>query len=287
MAEAGETLFLVRTQGFGPMARLLAERLAATGVPVVAVVDERGGTADTAPFDKIVLDEARLAGMGLAPLPANWGWLCGDLCYYLASQDRPGFARYALVESDVFLPEAGAAPLVTALAKHPAPAIAAQLGASDRRRRYSRGLARFGLDPAWGCIFPLSRVSDAVVAAMRAFRSEQLRTAPGERLNDEAILAGAVQRHGFSWARLEDVVPDQVPPLTFDTNPPHLLETVAADPAERRLFHPVVPFETVLGRVRSGEKAYSRHRLRRVLRTVSGPMHDALLAALDAAEATP
>ena len=117
------------------MARLLAERLAAVGATVAAVVDERKGIADTEPFDKITLSEEKLAKLGISGLPDDWGWFCGDLCYYVAANERPGFTRYALIESDVFLPEQSAASLVQALSADPSEAIAAQLGTSDQKRR--------------------------------------------------------------------------------------------------------------------------------------------------------
>ena len=53
---------------------------------------------------------------------------------------------------------------------------------------------------------------------------------------------------------------------TFDTNPPHLFEAIVEILDEQRLFHPVVPFETVLSRIETGEKNYTRHRMRKVLR---------------------
>lgn len=266
------------------MARLLAERLAAVGATVAAVVDERKGIADTEPFDKITLSEEKLAKLGISGLPDDWGWFCGDLCYYVAANERPGFTRYALIESDVFLPEQSAASLVQALSADPSEAIAAQLGTSDQKRRYSQALERFGLDPSWGCIFPLSRVSGTVIEAMLRFRVEHLLEAPGERLNDEAILAGAVLRGGFSFASLEDVVPDLVSADTFHTNPPHLLEALAADASEKRLFHPVVPFELVMKRLRTGEKAYSRRRLRKVIQSAPIPMKKQIQKALKASD---
>lgn len=266
MTAVRETLFLVRARSFGPMARLLAGRLAASGVPVALVLDERGGDADTAPFERIGLSERRLAELGFSPLPADWRWLCGDLCYALAADAHPAFAAFVLVEADVYLPEASAAVLVEELRKHPAEAIASGLGPSSRPRKFSSGLARLGLDADWGGIFPLTCATAEVVAEMGRFRREQLRSAPDERVNDEAILAGAVQRRGFSFERLEAVVPDLVSGECFATNPPFLFEALLENSDERRIFHPVVTFDTVIERLRSGEKAYSRHRLRKVLR---------------------
>ena len=281
MTDARETLFLVRTRSFGPVARLLAGRLAATGASVAVVLDDRAGDADTVPFTTTRLSERRLADLGFSGLPADWRWLCGDLCYVLAADAHPAFAAFAMVESDVYLPEASAARLVAALRGHPADAIAAGLGPSTKPPKFSTGLSALGLDPSWGCLFPITRVSAEVVAEMSALRRDQLAGVPRARINDEAILAGAVQRRGFSFARLEAVVPDLVSAGSFATSPPFLFEALANDPEERRVFHPVIPHGTILERLRSGEKAYSRHRLRRVLR--DAPVHmreeiEALLA---------
>jgi FkbM family methyltransferase len=243
---------------------------------VAVVVDQRRENADTTPYDKIDLSERRLAELGFSPLPADWRWLCGDLCYALAADARPEFAAYALLESDVFLPETSASPLVEALCTHPAEAIAARLGPSHGRRKFSQGLTRLGLDSNWGCIFPVTRASAEVVAEMGKLRRDHLNIAPKERINDEAILAGAVQRRGFMFERLEVVVPELVSEGTFDTNPPFLFEALLDRPDERRIHHPAVPFETVMERLRTGDKAYSRRRLRHVLRDAPPQMTKAI-----------
>lgn len=281
MSRAKDTLFLIRAKEFDRPARLLAERLAQIGgVRVIAVVDERGGLANTAPFDKISLHEDALAGIGFTGLPENWGWFYGDMCYYLAASHFPDYPYYALIESDVYLPESSVKPLLTAFEASDADAIAAQLAPTAEPKKFSKGLAALDLDPAWGCIFPLSRVSTRLLTAMQDLRRDALHKIPGQKLNDEGILVGAVQRGGYSVARLEDLLPALVSKDTFDTNPPHLFEAIAQDEHEARLFHPVVMFETVLARIGSGEKNYTRQRLRKVLRMAQPPMEQALIQAL-------
>ena len=267
-----ETLFLVRTKTFGPMASMLADRLASSGAEVAIVVDERSGPVATGKFPKVSLSDDILTTLGFSNLAEDWPWFCGDLCYAAALERFPEQRAFVLIESDVFIPELSVEAFVDTLASHPADAIAAQLSQSGQRRRFSDGLARFGLDPEWGCIFPVTRVTQQVARAMNDLRMRQLKEAPNARLNDEAILAGAVQRGQFSYARLEDVLPDLVQAGTFDTNPPHLLEALEADGAERRIFHPVVPFERIMERLLTGEKNYTRHRLRMVLAAAPKPM---------------
>lgn len=280
MSERGETLFLIRGHVFDEVPRLLADRLSQIGgVRVVAVIDERKGEADAAPYEKLSLNEAALAEIGLVELPENWAWLYGDMCYHLAARRFPGYGHYALVESDVYLPEAGVKPLLAALAASPAEAIAAQLGPQSPPKRYSRPLRRLGLDETWGCIFPFTRVSAKALAEMRAIRGEALSMRRGALLNDEGVLAGAVLRGGFSHARLEDVAPAQVSATSFDTNPPHLFETLLAAADETRMFHPVIAFSRVLDRIRSGERRYTPYRLRTVMNFASEEMRREIMQA--------
>ncbi|WP_170563286.1 hypothetical protein [Ruegeria atlantica] len=262
------------------MPRLLAKQLSDAGAQVAIVVDEREGSEDCAPYPKLSLEEKALAALGLTGLPENWGWLCGDMCYYVAAATMPGFSRYVLIESDVFLPALAVEPLIERLVAHPAQVMAAQLGLAAKPKRYSRGLQHFGIDPRWGCIFPLTSVQSEVIEAMRELRLAQLKRFPDAMLNDEGILAGVVAKHGFSYAALEDVVPAHVGAETFNTNPPHLFEALRDDGQERRVFHPVVEFHTVLSRLANGEKAYTRRRLRNVIRTAPEDMRNELLRRL-------
>lgn len=262
------------------MARLLATRLASAGAEVAIVMDEQDGPADCTPFTKVLLCGEALGEQGLKSLPQRWRWMCGDMCYYLAAAALPGFARYVLIESDVFVPSAGVADLVRSMSSYPADAIAARLEKIGGRR-FSNTLYHFGVDPNWGCLFPLTAVSPNVIDEMKKLRAEQLRRFPDIKLNDEAVLAGAVNRGKLSYAKLEDVIPDQVPVETFSTNPPHLYEVVRDRVDEHRLFHPVIPFATILARLDSGEKAYNRRRLRNVLKTAPRPMRQELRRRLE------
>ncbi|WP_300548303.1 FkbM family methyltransferase [Roseovarius sp.] len=280
MGKSNATLFVIRAQRFDALARILAERLNGAGEAVAVVVDERRGLSDCAPYRKISLGEAALADIGLTGLPDDWGWFCGDLCYYLAADRFPDFARYCLIESDVYLPINGVDPFVAAMNGHPSEAIAAQLGPTDRPREFFRDLTKLGLDPAWGCIFPVSRISANVLMAMKDLRRETLEKLPNARLNDEAMLAGAIQRGGFTFASLESVLPHQVDRSCFETNPPHLYEAIAANATEVRLFHPVVTFDTAMERIATGAKNYSLRRLRNVLDAAPDPMKQRLTEAV-------
>lgn len=279
----GDTLYLLRAMGADPVSLHLARMIEeATGDPVVFVCDESRGPADVGGHRKIGMTRRDLAALGFDAPPDNWGWLWGDMCYQVAAARHPDFDAYCLMESDVFLPEAGAEDLLARLEDHPADAVAGRLRRYDDPQKFSRGLAQLGLDPHWGCIFPVSRVTRPVVAAMGALRRRAIRDCPGEKLNDEAMLAGAVQAGGFTHASLEDIAPDLVGPDTFETNPPHLFEALLARPDEERLHHPVVTLDTVLDRIASGQKNYHRHRLRKVLRGADAAQKARIMAALKA-----
>lgn len=278
------TLYLLRAMRPDPVALHLADALSrAAGHRVVFVCDESSGQADLAPYDKVSMTPRILQRLGFAPLAADWGWFWGDMCYQAAVAQFPGFDAYCLMESDVFLSCAGAGDLMARLAGCDAQAVAGRLRRYAEPQKYSRALSRLGLDPHWGCIFPVSRVTPAVVAEMAELRREAIGRMPRARLNDEAILAGAVQRGGFTHAALEDVAPAQVSPAQFETNPPHLFETLRDRPQELRLFHPVVTLETVLARIAGGQKGYGRHRMRKVLRMASAGDRARIEAALDGA----
>ncbi|MGJ8587104.1 MAG: hypothetical protein ACSHXW_03035 [Yoonia sp.] len=276
------TLFIIRARKFDKLARILAERLTEVDEPVVLVIDERNDTSDSSPHYKISLNNNILTRLGFTGLPEDWGWFCGDLCYFVAEDVFPNYERYCLIESDVYLPLKSVKPLVAAVCRPPADALAAQLGPSAGPKRFSRDLAKLGLDPAWGCIFPVSSISAELLFAMKALRLESLKLHPDARLNDEAILAGAIQRGNFTYAALETVLPQHVSRRCFHTNPPHLFEAIAPRSEELRLFHPVITSDTAFERIATGEKNYSEHRLRRVLRTAPDPLKSKLIEALAA-----
>jgi hypothetical protein len=283
----GQTLFLVRAMRFDPVAARLAETLSrASGAPVVFVCDETRGATDTGPYEKISVTPSRLTTLGIKGAPEDWGWFWGDLCYYAALAQFSQYEHYCLIESDVFFSDMAAAAFVENLNIRSEAALAVRLGPHAAPPRYSKGLAALGLDAKWGCIFPVSRVHRDVVRAMLKLRQRGIVQTPAARLNDEAILAGAVQEGNHSWAALNVVMPDLFSGDTFDTNPPHLYEPLVHRENEMRVFHPVVQFETVLQRIMNREKNYHRHRMRRVLKMADTQMAGQIETALRATEGT-
>ncbi len=277
-----DTEFLVRAQKLDAVTNSLISTLQSAGVSPVIVADERNGALQTGQLRKISICEKALTDLGLERLPDNWAWFCGDLCYYLA-ESQLNAKRYCLIESDVFIPPAVGSRFVEAMVGHPASAIAANLKPNFQKKRYAAGLTKWGVAPSFGCIFPVTQVSQAVLRDMKHLRKEALER--GISLNDEAILTGAIQRGGHDFAALEDAFPELFDPAFFQTNPPHLFEAVSVDSQLDSLVHPVVNFETIIRRIETGEKTYSRHRLRKVLKTCPKPMKKMLKLALLEADA--
>ncbi|WP_333714981.1 FkbM family methyltransferase [Yoonia sp.] len=280
-----KTVFLVRCQAFDRMARNVATSLSDAGADVVVVVDERNAVADTAPFPKISLNDAELAALDLQDLPPDWGWLCGDVWYYAARRHLPEATHFCLVESDVAFSADAAALFVDAVGSHPSDVLAAALGPKDTAPLYSRGLQALGFDPQIGCYFPVTRCSAAAIDWMLDLRRRSIAAGVASLVNDEAILCAATQTDEFSAMSLDDLLLDLFSRRTFSTNPPHLAEAVHRYTARAGIYHPAIPLDLVLARIATGDRGYSRHRMRRVLRGATAAEGDLILQALDAAAA--
>lgn len=269
---------------------------------VLAVLDESRGVLATPPgLAKLSLTPASLAALGFAGLPPDWGWRCGDLCYYAAAAARPGRGRYWLFEPDLWWPDGAAGDAIfAALAARPEQALAAALGerpshdgaAGDGAARdeggpkYSRLMGPLCGTNRWGCLFPLTRVAGDLIAPMAALRRASLaQIAPRHRLfpNDEAILAAAVFQCGASHGDLYRLLARHFRPRFFATNPPHLREALARAKAPL-VAHPAIGLQAILAEIdRHGPGAgrgYGPHRLRRVLKEALPPEAAAIHAAL-------
>lgn len=271
------TRYFIRTNRFDAPTRLLAERLAAAGKPPILICDTRTGEFDTGAFARTVMDGPRLAKLGFHDLPSDWGWFCGDLFYHVAAMADPKAEYLCLMDGDVYLTEAATLALVAFFDGEPSHAAGADLMLHEAPPKFSRGLAALDLDPRLGCLFPLTRIHRSLLAPMRDLRQRASRL--GLRLNDEAVLAGAAALASSSTCDLRERTA-LFPKESFATNPPHLFETLSSGTAPDTAVHPVVTFDLVLSRIRSGEKAYGQHRLRRILRQANEPQRKAIEEAL-------
>lgn len=259
---------------------LIARIKAFSSIPPVVIGDDRKGALSYPGVDFISLNEARIAAWGFSSLPAKWGWFCGDFCYYAAFEAFPGHQNYLLIEDDVFLSDTALSALFNCVENYPdLDASAAYLSADYATApKYSANLQTFDLSPYVGCIFPLTISSPRHIQAMKTLRKELL-----ERkidVNDEAVFAATATGNGFNSLPLEVVLDGQINKDCFSTNPPKLLETVAGLVADRQIWHPVVSYDDVFQRIASGEKNYTRHRLRKILKSAPGPMKKSIKWAL-------
>ena len=284
-AAIGRTAFFIRAAAHTDVAADLAARLrGASGADPVFVCDDRAGRLDTGPFPRITLSPDRFACWGLTDLPANWGWFCGDLALYAAAEADPEAAFLCVMDADVWMDDAAAAALVDLFTRDATAALAAGLGPKPEPPKYSAGLADLGLDPRWGCLFPLVRVARDLVPAMQDLRRRSLPLRGRRAVNDEAVLAGAVQITGASHGDLAGH--DLFSAETFATNPPMLFGGRPGSLTPGRVHHPVLTLDTVLDRIGDPARGYHRARLRRVL-AAAGRTDRARIAARLAEVAVP
>lgn len=279
------TVFLVRCQAFDAMARNVAMSLSEAGADVVVVVDERKAVADTTPFPKISLNDFELTTLGLQDLPPDWGWLCGDLWYYAARRHLPEITHFCLVESDVAFSANAATLFVQAVRDDPSDLLAAALGPRETAPKYSRGLKALGYDPQMGCYFPVTRCSASAIDWMHDLRRRSVAAGVAPLINDEAILCAATQAGSFVAGSLNDLLPDLFRRGTFATNPPHLAEAVQRYSERAGVYHPAIPLDIVLDRIATGDRNYSRHRMRQVLKGATADVSALITRALDTATA--
>lgn len=273
------TAILIRCRTVGEVELDLARSIfLQASIRPIFVANDCGSDGGTEGFAVCDLNQRRLAGLGFAGLPPDWGWRYGDMCLYLARALFPGCARYLLVENDVlFLGEA--LPHLLDLVRRPdLEAGAARLRLHEAPQKHSRELGKIGLDPAAGCLFPVVFASGTVIDRMAAVRRTAL--AQGlHKLNDEAILAGTVFGHGFAHADLSAALPCDFRDDCFDTNPPLLREAVLRNPGQGAC-HPVLSLERILERIADPSRNYRAHRLRRVIKAANPVERGRIAAAL-------
>lgn len=274
---------LIRSHRYDVATALLAARIKAeVACPVTLVCDESQGPVQSGDLRKIAMTEADLRAWGWATIPADWGWFCGDACYYAAEAAEVDADYLLLIENDVFFQAGALAALVAFIAEGSADAGAAQLRRNDSAPKYSANLAKLGHDPRVGCTFPVSFVRHDLIAKMHDIRRASV--AHGDlRVNDEAILAAAAHGDGVRPVDLATARPDLFPDATFQTNPPNLTEHfLAMDGIQNPQFaHPAISFAGVLERIWAREKASGRRRLRNILRQATPSQQAQILAALD------
>ncbi len=283
-----KTAFLVRTHERNLQTQRLVDCLRSNVSPNTFVVcDETKGVLDYPDATKVSLSKSVLADWQFKIHPRDWGWLCGDYCYYAAANQLSGYDYFCLIESDVFLSDAGAKKVKAILQGNKSDAVAADLRRFDRPRKFSKPLAQIGEDTNYGCIFPFTRVSAELVPEMFSLRRRVQNHHLQLRVNDEAILSTAAHKGSFDVTDLYDYV-DIFHRDYFDTNPPHLHEIVEKRHDDTLVVHPSVPMAKIYERIQGGQKGYlKKNRLRKILATSPEHVGRALSRTLDRAKESP
>jgi FkbM family methyltransferase len=260
---------IVRTNGKSPRALDLVNTIeACLGGPATVALDT-GKYRDFFPNQNVVIvsDEIEDNWTGL-DIPDNWGWFCGDFCYYAAYKAQPDADYYILMDDDVYFSADTFKKIVTSI-NESGPFSSAAFGLSDdlqKGPKFSRDLGKIGLPTNVGCIFPFTISTAAHIKKMEQLRRKSLKD--NARVNDEAIFASASTQIDVKFLNLESDLPSVFSRKSFRTNPPNLLEFVKEN-CQDQVWHPTVLEDEVILRIRSGEKNYFRHRLRRVLAQAS------------------
>jgi hypothetical protein len=239
------SLVIVRTHRADAASLAAYDRYAALpGLEVVFCVDERAGAADMAGRAKIGFNLATLDAMGLYAHP-DYGWRCGDYCYYVVRAARPDYDAYWLVEPDVLVHADDPGEFFGRFALEAADLLAPQLGPADLSWYWTATITRLGMPP-FRCIYPLTRLSARAIDHLHELRrclSADPEAARHDAWpNDEALTASALMQGGFAC---RDFNHDGRRCYTEESLGFSVLideAVVHAKPPDGLIYHPVRPF---------------------------------------------
>ena len=203
------SIILYRTHKFDGEARAFCERLEReAGRKVVCLVDETRKPADVSPFAKVSVTRQALKDHGLRAT-ADAAWRCGDYGLYLAMSRYPDVEQFWLVEYDVRIRVRGSLSDFFASFDESRADLIAPLVSERDASWWWYPTMQAGSQPVWGCLFPLLRVSSALLRDALQARKDQAKS-PVYRLfwpNDESFLATIAARRAFIVQDLNDVRP--------------------------------------------------------------------------------
>jgi hypothetical protein len=248
-SRASETLILLRTHDFGPLAQRQAAWLAnVPDVDFAIVMDERKQTTE-APHPKISMTLESLARIGLYAHQRS-GWQCGDYCYYHAEEAMPGYAFYWLIEPDVLFDLGDPSSFFALFRNAQHDYLAARFGKRPERWGWAPSIKARGL-PVFGGVFPVTRLSAHAIRHLRERRVADS-AAPGEKRwrnwpNDESFVASHMVAAGFAAADLNEAAGRELWRRdTLRTGEPFLLDEFTGRAPSGLLYHPVVLIEGYL-----------------------------------------
>ncbi len=243
------SLIIVRTHRADDAALEAFDRFKALDrTAVVFCVDERAGPVDMQGRDKVAYDGGILAGMGLYAHP-QCGWRCGDYCYYVVRQYRPGFSHYWLIEPDVRFNTADLDGFFDKLNAIAADYIAPKFGPRGAHWSWTSLIAAAGF-AAHGGVFPVTRLSGAAIdhayAIRRNLSLDPAIATPDAWPNDESFVASVLASRGFACVDINHDGIQRISNTSFRSGPVVDYSLTKARPPDELIYHPVRDFDAYL-----------------------------------------
>lgn len=240
-------LLVLRTHARDPLReRALATYRTVRSLDFLAVVENNAGdsSVEDAP-DCIGIRNLDLDRLDL-PFVSNWAWRCGDYFLYFARDARPNYTYYWMIEADVLLSFEDLDEFFASFWGAKQDLLGVRVRESSPSWSWYPDMAR--LRPrVFGMLFPVVRMSARAIdcllerrIAARPFAESDERGRPGRRFpNDESFVATECNGCGFAVADLNDFG-DYYDATSFTAGRPFNREWLMAQPADRRIYHPVL-----------------------------------------------
>lgn len=252
----------LRTNRFDAQAEAQVEALSrARDLDVVVCADERQGPVDTGGWPKISLTAESIERLGLYH-HERAGRHCGDYFLYHVLEARPGRDFYWMVEPDLLIDFLDPSDFFSLFADARHDLIAPNFGAKQTSWVWHAAMAQ-GAEDVFGAWIQVVRLSGRAVRALHEARAAASATA-GDKTgrawpNDESFVATSLMRLGFECA---DVNAFSSAPLyrreTYRTGNPLLLDDCLQRRGSRELYHPVVPRDIYLDKLRKFHRRTGR-----------------------------
>jgi hypothetical protein len=220
---------------------------------ILVVADERNRPISMeSGLNKLPLTNEVIENLKLLAHP-NAGWLCGDYSYYVAYQARPDYDFYWLCEPDVYFSYDNSADFFSKFETNFADFLAPRFSKRNDTWLWTKR-ARLLSDRVFGCIFPLSRISNRAVCHLlnaRANLRDSLARQQGINRkwpNDESFVCTVLVRDGFACEDLGRTV--KIRESQFSFNNPILLDSLLDKPYLNTVLHPVLSRDLFISRCR-------------------------------------
>jgi len=248
--------FILRCHGFGLAEKRVLDSASSYFDPsdILMVMDERKGpVAVGADYQKLALTNNVIRELKLLAHP-NCGWLCGDYPYYIASRTRPDYDFYWLCEPDVYFSYRNPAEFFSNFESNSADFVAPWLTERGETWPWTKR-AKILSQKVFGCIFPLTRLSNRAIGHLLAERRKlveilgKLSDINNLWPNDESFVSTILMRDGFHCEDLGKSV--ELSKDRFLFTRPILLDTLTKGPWLNTVLHPVLSKDQYVQKYRS------------------------------------